>query len=263
MKKTLLAVALIAFYNTLNAQAVLGTRDCGNSTGNRIEFITKDVSRAWWHENGTLDFGSSTDPYSGYGRKVVLDQTDLYVKSGSDIFLDESSTIYGGYAAAYRNTKQSYIQVNTGGDNSMILNSASHHIFLQVDSVGAIVAVGKKYQTPGTLTGNSMLVVNGVTNSLGYVAKIDTVKYTGTVLGNKQTTALVTTSGINIVLPDPAAGIDEGHIYVVKNISGGAVTVSVDNLGKIDGVSSYTLSATNSSIIVQSIGPDYIIIGSH
>lgn len=272
MKKTLLAVALIAISATSYAQAVLGTRNSGDPDGNTLQFMLSDITRAWWLGNGTLHFGDNTDPYSSRDQKIVHTHYDSYYKNESDIFMDRSCKIYSGSSGTYPVSGgfygYSYLWLEDPGSQNTVLNSVSNHIFIQPDSLQAIVAIGKRVQSPVTLSSLSMLHVNGVTKSKGYVANIKTVTDSIVYVTNSDYTVLCNPAGgvtsVSVILPFDL-NTDEGRMFAIKNLSTTAtVEISVDNAGTIEGSATYNLSSTNSSVIVQLIGSNtYYILGSH
>jgi hypothetical protein len=94
----------------------------------------------------------------------------------------------------------------------------------------------------------------------GSVAWIPTTVTTSTTLTDAHATVRVNNSGsVNITLP--AASGCVGRIYVIKKISAAANDVVI--VGTIDGVSNKTLTLQNSSVILQSNGTTYDIIGGH
>jgi hypothetical protein len=98
------------------------------------------------------------------------------------------------------------------------------------------------------------LILNGL--STGYVAK--SANYTATVFDY---TIEVTATGVTVTLPT-AVGVS-GANYVVKLTAAGSATVATTSSQTIDGSTTYSLSAQNKYVNVQSNGANWIIIGNN
>lgn len=280
MKKIILMMACAIATSTAFAQTalspdfVLGTRE-----ESPFGFMTDNTVRATFISTGQLLFGKNGSTWSDadptHTNKVIFNgETDLVMDGTSHMFLDATCEIRGGeYGTHYRsnsgawptlaNADYSYLMMSHAGDGSIVLDSRSDEIFLQ--PTGGVVHVGRTYN-PSITTTNDKLYVDGSATAKGYSASIKKIDF-GTVsspysVTNDDYTILVagSTSGtINL----PTSGIEQGRMFVIKNIGTG--TVSVPNT---DGTTT-TVSSPNESIIVQLLYTDadpdtweYFIIGN-
>ena len=211
------------------------------------------------------------------GANPITNTASLYVDgayAGSNstnnyaLYVNSGASYFGGTGQfSFANTSIKFDQFNSGtaiikenGNNSLSIqayailfktNTAADR--MQLSSNGNLII----QPTGGTFTDNgSTLQVNGS------ISKSYAARGTNVTLGASDYFVNLTSPGLTASLPS-AIGIT-GREYVIKLTAAGTATIDVGATGqRIDGATTYSLSAQNKYIKVASDGANWMVVGNN
>lgn len=224
----------------------------GNTSGltkntSTVTGTTVDAALDWLKAKKDFDTGAN-------GYQIKFGDIGYLSRYSSEVHAASQAELNGGTWTA-KGTTASIIGLNAGGTGDFVFFADS----------GLTPETTYSPTQVALLKANGKLTLAGSLSSSGQILNRTTVALDYTVLPNDHIIGVTDTSMPRIITLPPAASVEAGRVYSIKDESGLAgtnnITVLPDGAELIDGAASYLVTTNYGSVSVYCDGANWMIYG--